>query len=127
MLRDRRRRNSYGVVFCREDGSHLDPSTVTHQFARLAKKAGFEGLRFHDQRHTYASLGLAAGVSMRTMQELLGHASMSTTADIYTHVTDALKQEAAKAIGRTIKEGAEKNERRFSDGRHLKVISGGKH
>ena len=85
------------LVFCHRDGSPFDPSTVTHTFSKIAAKAGFDGLRFHDLRHTYATLGLAGGIDLPTMQELLGHEDITTTR-VYVHVLDSRKRQAAEVI-----------------------------
>ncbi|HHY45282.1 MAG TPA: site-specific integrase [Firmicutes bacterium] len=98
MLRRMRETSKYDLVFHRGDGTPLDPSTVTHQFARIAERAGFKGMRFHDQRHIYATYALLAGVDLRVVQELLGHEDISTTANTYTHVLEDLKSDAAKMI-----------------------------
>lgn len=105
MLRKMKEDNPYEIVFYRNEGQYLDPSTVTHQFARLAKKAGFPGMRFHDQRHTYATTALLAGVDLRIVQDLLGHEDFSTTANTYVHVVDDMKRRAATAIGNILNNG----------------------
>ncbi|MGB9866578.1 MAG: tyrosine-type recombinase/integrase [Bacillota bacterium] len=85
-------------VFCRQGGLPLDPSTVTHQFARIAKKMGFEGLRFHDLRHTHATLLLSQGVHPKVVQERLGHETITTTIDTYSHVIPTLQEQARRAL-----------------------------
>jgi len=71
------------LVFCHEDGSPLDPSVVSHACAKIAKKAGFDGLRFHDLRHTYATLALKLGISPKYVSAALGHSSVAFTLDTY--------------------------------------------
>ena len=66
------------------DGEPLDPSTVTHNFGRMVKRAGLNA-RFHDLRHTYATLMLAAGVHAKKVSEALGHSTVAITLDIYSH------------------------------------------
>lgn len=85
-----------GLVFTREDGSPLDPSYVTRHFARLVARAGLPPIRLHDLRHTSASVGLAAGESMKEISDRLGHSSITITADTYTHVSPAVAQESAR-------------------------------
>ncbi|MEW6047865.1 MAG: tyrosine-type recombinase/integrase [Bacillota bacterium] len=87
-----------GLVFCRENGEPLDPSTITHRFAALAKRAGFPGLRFHDLRHTHATLLLAQGVHPKVVQERLGHEDISTTLNTYSHVLPGLQEQAAARL-----------------------------
>ncbi len=95
-------------VFAREDGRPLDPSTVSDRFERIAKAAGFEGLRFHDLRHTCASILLENGVHLKATQELLGHSSVSVTGDIYSHVRPAQLRAAADTLQKALR-------RRFGD------------
>jgi integrase len=84
-LLTRLKASSHALVFCREDGRALDPTTVTHQFAKVAKKAGFPDLTLHGLRHTHASILLATGVGLRLVQDRLGHEFQATT-DGYTHI-----------------------------------------
>ncbi len=77
------------------DGSPLPPDTITHAWAKLAKKTGFSDVRLHDARHTHASLLLKQGVHPKIVQERLGHATISTTLDIYSHVAPGLQEAAA--------------------------------
>lgn len=56
-------------------------------------------IRFHDLRHSCASLMLQSGVAMKTASEILGHSSIAITADLYTHVMQKTKEEAATQIG----------------------------
>ena len=75
----------------------LDPSTLTHNFGRIVKRVGLSA-RFHDLRHTYASLMLAAGVHPKIVSEALGHSTVATTLDIYSHVTPGLQEAASKQL-----------------------------
>ena len=88
-----------GLVFTREDGSPLHPQTATWHLRRLARKAGVPAIRLHDLRHTHATLGLAAGVPAKVMQERLGHASVQITLDLYSHVVPGMQADAAARIG----------------------------
>lgn len=90
--------HTHKLVFCYNDGTPLDPSSVTHTFSKLAVRAGFDGLRFHDLRHTYITLLIASGTDLPTAQELAGHENISTTR-IYAHTIDARKRSAANGIG----------------------------
>jgi integrase len=91
-----------GYVFAHPNGSPLDGSVVTHQFQKLLKRADLPRIRFHDLRHSCASLLLAQGVSARMVMETLGHSNISTTMDIYSHVMPSLRQEAADAMDRVL-------------------------
>ena len=85
------------LVFGDVDGEPLDPSTVTHNFGRMVKRAGLNA-RFHDLRHTYATLMLTAGVHAKIVSEALGHSTVAITLDIYSHVTPGLQEAAAKQL-----------------------------
>lgn len=76
----------HGLVFCREDGTMLDPRNFTRHFQNLLIKAGLPKVRLHDLRHTHASLLLARGVHPKVVQERLGHSSITMTLDLYSHL-----------------------------------------
>ena len=80
------------LVFSDIDGEPLDPSTVTHSFGKICKSAGLN-VRFHDLRHTCASLMLLAGVHPKIVSEMLGHSTVAITLDIYSHVTPDFRQQ----------------------------------
>lgn len=79
-------------IFCNDDGSPKDPDGVTTGINRYIKKAGFEGT-LHDLRHSFASNQIQIGTDIKVIQELLGHKSMQTTSDIYTHVPKEIKKD----------------------------------
>ena len=83
------------LVFSKPDGKPLDPSTITHTFRKIVKRAGLPALRFHDLRHTHASLMLKQGTHPKIVQERLGHASIQITLDTYSHVAPGLQEAAA--------------------------------
>ena len=87
--------NNWGLVFTRPDGAPLDGTVVTHQFHRLLDRAGLPQRRFHDLRHSCATLLLAQGVPGRVVMEILGHSQIALTMNTYTHVLPELKREAA--------------------------------
>ena len=91
-----------GLVFCRRDGRPLVNSNVTHAFQEKLRRAGLESMRFHDLRHSCASLLLAQGVPARVIMETLGHATINTTMNIYGHVMPAMLQESADAMDRAL-------------------------
>ncbi len=90
------------LVFTREDGAGLHPGEVSARFRRLVKAAGLPPIRLHDLRHTSASLALAAGVPMKVVSDLLGHSTVTITADTYTSVLPEVAQEAANALAKII-------------------------
>jgi len=85
-------------VFSHPDGAPLNPNTVTHAFAKIAARAGMPHLRLHDLRHIHATMLLKAGVHPRVVQERLGHSSIATTLDIYSHTVPGLQKAAAKRL-----------------------------
>lgn len=85
-------------VFTRENGGALDGGQVGKRFDLLVTKAGLPPVRFHDLRHGSATMLLAAGVPMKVVSEVLGHASSAFTADVYTSVSEDLADRAAQAI-----------------------------
>jgi integrase len=87
---------SIGLVFTNPSGGPLEPITLHRNFKRVLAKAGIPtSTRFHDLRHSAASLLLAQGVHLRVMMELLGHSSISLTANTYSHVMPAAMRETA--------------------------------
>ncbi len=87
-----------GYIFATPTGTPLDGTNVTKQFKRLLAESGLEPMRFHDLRHSSASLLLAQGVEMRLVMEALGHSQISLTANTYTHVIPSLRQEVARQM-----------------------------
>ncbi|MDP9793715.1 integrase [Catenuloplanes nepalensis] len=87
-----------GLVFTNPRGGPLDPRTVFDNHRAICDMADLRYIRFHDLRHTCASLLLERGVELITIKELLGHAQISTTADIYSHVRVRLQQGAIEAM-----------------------------
>ncbi|EQD49137.1 integrase family protein, partial [mine drainage metagenome] len=85
-----------GLVVTWEDGRPVHPSMVTKIFTREARAAGLAPIRLHDLRHSHATAGLEAGVPAKVMSERLGHSSVKTTLDIYSHVSPAIDREAAE-------------------------------
>jgi len=83
-------------VFAHPDGTPLDPSTVSHAFNKVIRRAGLPHIRLHDLRHTHASLLLRAGVHPKIVQERLGHSSIRVTLDTYSHVMGGLQEAAAQ-------------------------------
>jgi integrase len=73
---------------------------VTHTFRRLTAEADLPPIRLHDLRHGAASLSLAAGNELKTVQAMLGHSSIVLTADTYTSVLSCLAHQAAEATAK---------------------------
>lgn len=89
-------------IFCNSDGGPVSPDTITHAFQRLAKELGFNDIRFHDLRHTHATLMLKQGVHPKIVSERLGHASVNITLDTYSHVLPGLQESAATLFDETL-------------------------
>jgi integrase len=86
------------LVFTTTIGTPLDRRNVTQEFQALLAAAGLPRLRFHDLRHSCATLLLAQGVPARVVMELLGHSDIGTTLGVYSHVVPALQRAAADRI-----------------------------
>jgi integrase len=87
------------LVFPDHFGSPLSGFHVSRRFKTLLGAAGLPPMRYHDLRHGAASLMAALGISPRVAMEILGHAQISTTMNIYTHVAPELQREAADRLG----------------------------
>jgi len=88
-----------GLIFASESGDPLDRRNVTtHRFKPLLERAGLPQVRFHDLRHTCATLLLSKNVNPKIVSEMLGHASIAITLDTYSHVLPTMQESAAKAM-----------------------------
>ena len=87
-----------GYVCINEMGDLIKPHYVTEQFPKLLDANGLRRIRFHDLRHSCASLMLANGVPMKQIQDWLGHSDFSTTANIYAHLDYSTKLSSADAM-----------------------------
>ena len=87
--------NPMGLVFTHDDGRNLCAQTVYLCFKKIAKEIGCPDARFHDLRHTYATLSLKNGDSVKTVQETLGHHTAAFTMQTYLHVTEEMKKDSA--------------------------------
>lgn len=86
-------------VFCNAIGRHLSPGhDVLVQLKILLKKAGLPDIRFHDLRHSTATLLLSGGVHPKIVQEILGHSEISMTLDTYSHVLPTMQKEAINKL-----------------------------
>jgi integrase len=87
------------LVCAKYDGEPIWPSSVTHEFMKAIRKLpNLPRIRFHDLRHSHATQLLAAGIHPKIAQERLGHSMISTTLDLYSHVTDTMQDEAATKL-----------------------------
>jgi integrase len=92
----------HGLVFCRPDGGPLHPERFSRTFMIEAARAGLPRIRCHNLRHTWATLALSAGEHPKVVQERLGHANVSITLDVYSHVTEGLHGDAASRVAMII-------------------------
>jgi integrase len=88
--------SDHGLVFAREDGTPMKPETVTKRFKALQAEHSLRAIRLHDLRHGRASLLLASGTDIALVSKLLGHSSISLTADTYSHLLEGVGREAAE-------------------------------
>jgi integrase len=97
----------YGLVFPSEVGTPLGTRNLTRHFKALLKRAGLPSrTRFHDLRHTAATLMLAAGVPLKTVSDILGHSSIQVTVDTYGYTFEEDKQRALDALAQTLRKKA---------------------
>ena len=87
-----------GYIYVNEIGELVKPGYITQHFPLVLQKNGLRKIRFHDLRHSCASLLYANGVSLKEIQEWLGHSDISTTSNIYTHLNFTSKVASANAI-----------------------------
>lgn len=91
-------RQDYDLIFCWEDGRPLRSDYVRKLLYRTIEQAGLTRFRFHDLRHTYATILRRRGVDIKTIQELMGHSSARVTMDIYGHVLPDDRMNAADQV-----------------------------
>lgn len=91
-----------GLVFTDVLGRPLHPSTVGHAFPVMLKAAGLPSIPFHGLRHSAATALLSAGVPLRTVADVLGHSTITITADTYAAVVPELRRDAADAMDRAL-------------------------
>jgi len=89
-------------IFTNTVGNLMEPRKVNHIFDRIIGKAGIPKIRFHDLRHTHATMLLKQGIHPKIVSERLGHSSIGITLDIYSHVIPSMQREAAVAIDQVL-------------------------
>ena len=102
----------HDYVFCTSLGTHLNPTRdVLDQLKVFLKKVDLPDIRFHDLRHSAATLLLSLGVHPKVVQEILGHSQISMTLDIYSHVMPSMHEDAMNKLNEAIGESSlEKDE-----------------
>ncbi len=93
----------HDYVFCTLHGTHLGPNHVVEEFKLLLKQAGLPDIRFHDLRHSAATLLLSLGIHPKVVQELLGHTQISITMDVYSHVLPGMQQDAMGKLNEALR------------------------
>jgi integrase len=86
------------LVFSKAFGSPIPPDNITGFFRQFAANAGHQGLRFHDLRHTHATILLQQNVPAKVVSERLGHSSIAITLDTYSHVLPTMQDDAARCL-----------------------------
>lgn len=86
------------VVFCREDAEPIHPERMSKLFEQHVEDAELKRIRFHDLRHTHATLALQAGVHPKVVSERLGHSDIALTLNVYSHAVPALQETAAALV-----------------------------
>ena len=94
--------NPFDLVFTDNIGGSIPHSTVEHQYKRIIAGIGIPNKRFHDLRHTYATMSISLGIPIKTISEALGHYSTAFTMDVYGHVTQQMQDDAASLIQASI-------------------------
>lgn len=91
-----------GLVFCRLDGRPLGPHQVLDRLRRLSAEVGVPRITVHDLRHLAATITITAGVPLTVVSKTLRHSTLSTTANIYSHLTQQAAREAVDTIDHTL-------------------------
>ena len=99
LLRAGIRQSGDTLVCCREDGDPRLPNSLTNDFHYMMTRVkDLPRVRFHDLRHSHATQLLLEGVHPKIAQERLGHSTITTTLDLYSHVTDSMQVDAAERL-----------------------------
>ena len=99
LMQQRRKTGNSEWVFPSPIGGTMSPDSVLHMLQRVLKRAGLPRIRFHDLRHTFATMALQNGVDVKTVSSMLGHYSAGFTLDTYAHVTTDAQLKAAQTMG----------------------------
>ncbi len=102
VLKQQKAKTNDQYVFPSPNGGPISPDSVNNMLKRVLERAGIPKVRFHDLRHTFATLALQNGVDIKTVSGMLGHFSAGFTLDTYAHVTTAAQKEAAQTMGNVL-------------------------
>ena len=104
VLKEQKKKVTGEYVFPPPNGGPISPDSVLNMLHRVLERAGLPKVRFHNLRHTFATLALQNGVDIKTVYSMLGHYSAGFTLDTYTHVTTPAQMEAANTMGSVLTE-----------------------
>ena len=102
VLKIQKRNTNDEYVFPSPNGGPISPDSVNNMLKRVLARAGIPKVRFHDLRHTFATIALQSGVDIKTVSSMLGHFSAGFTLDTYAHVTTSAQKEAAETMGQVL-------------------------
>lgn len=106
----------------------LHPSAIRKRLKGTLERAECKNVRFHDLRHTFATMALENGMDVKTLSEMLGHVSAATTLDVYSHVTDTMEKQAAIKIDRKFGKGdaplPQEEKPKLMDQRNFQAVEG---
>ena len=104
LLREMKKTAKYDWIFPSpvKEGEPRNPTAITKRFRIMLERAHCKHVRFHDLRHTFATMALENGMDVKTLSAMIGHVSSETTLNIYSHVTDTMRAQAAVKIDREI-------------------------
>ena len=102
VLKAQKAKTNDEYVFPSPNGGPISPDSVNNMLKRVLERAGIPKVRFHDLRHTFATIALQNGVDIKTVSGMLGHFSAGFTLDTYAHVTTTAQKEAANTIGNVL-------------------------
>ncbi len=96
-------RRDDALVCCKPDGSPISPGALSSAFTKLVRRLDIPNVTFHGLRHTHATQLLKEGVHPKVAQERLGHSTISTTLDLYSHVMPGMQEDAALRVDKALK------------------------
>ncbi len=85
-----------------KEGEPRNPTSLLHRFKLILQRSGCKDIRFHDLRHTFATMAIENGMDVKTLSGIIGHISAETTLNIYSHITDTMRVQASVKIDRKI-------------------------
>lgn len=98
-------KGDHNLVFPNSDGGYQDANNmIKRRFKPALNRAGINHLRFHDLKHTYASLLLAKGIQMKYVQHQLGHSSIKMTMDLYTHLLPEVNEQCVNLLDNIVEQ-----------------------